>query len=142
MDFSVTDGTTLEDLLALQLHLFEDEVRSIVDKAVKEMTIEKVFFFSTYSRYAEILNNSYFTKGLICNKMIQFQIVTEISQTWTSMELSYIDHYQTSVLLLKCDEELIETLEDHQVHLYVLRKIFLCHGSKAWELKGHLRLVL
>lgn len=43
MDFTVTDSTTLEDLLALQLHLFEDEVRNIVEKAVKEMAIEKVF---------------------------------------------------------------------------------------------------
>lgn len=42
MDITVTDRTTLEDLLALQLHLFEDEVRNIVDKAVKEMAIEKV----------------------------------------------------------------------------------------------------
>ncbi|XP_055083623.1 dynein axonemal heavy chain 11 isoform X2 [Periophthalmus magnuspinnatus] len=85
MNFCVTDSTTLENLLALKLHLFEDEVRSIVDKAVKEMTIEK--------------------------------IVTEITQTWAAMELSYVDHYQTSVLLLKCDEQLIETLEDHQVQL-------------------------
>ncbi|KAG7242136.1 hypothetical protein INR49_024182, partial [Caranx melampygus] len=85
MDITVTDRTTLEDLLALQLHLFEDEVCNIVDKAVKEMAIEKV--------------------------------VTEISQTWASMELSYEDHYQTSVPLLQCDEELIETLEDHQVQL-------------------------
>ncbi|XP_019220092.2 LOW QUALITY PROTEIN: dynein heavy chain 11, axonemal [Oreochromis niloticus] len=85
MDFTVTDSTTLENLLALQLHLFEEEVRNIVEKAVKEMAIEKV--------------------------------VTEISQTWMSMELSYEDHYQTSVPLLKCDEQLIETLEDHQVQL-------------------------
>lgn len=31
------------------------------------------------------------------------------------MELSYEEHYQSSVPLLKCDEKLIETLEDHQV---------------------------
>lgn len=42
MGFTVTDQTTLEDLLALKLHLLEDEVRTIVDKAVKEMAIEKV----------------------------------------------------------------------------------------------------
>lgn len=42
MDFTVTDDTTLEDLLSLQLHLLEDEVCNIVDKAVKEMAIEKV----------------------------------------------------------------------------------------------------
>lgn len=45
------------------------------------------------------------------------QVVTQISQTWLSMELSYEDHYQTSVPLLKCEEELIETLEDHQVNV-------------------------
>ena len=38
----MTDSTTLEDLLALRLHLYEEEVRSVVDKAVKEMAIEKV----------------------------------------------------------------------------------------------------
>lgn len=36
------EKTTLADLLALNLHNYEDEVRSIVDKAVKEMTMEKV----------------------------------------------------------------------------------------------------
>lgn len=42
MNFTVTDNTTLDDLLALQLHLLEEEVCNIVDKAVKEMAIEKV----------------------------------------------------------------------------------------------------
>lgn len=36
------EGTTLGDLLELQLHRVEDEVKNIVDKAVKEMAIEKV----------------------------------------------------------------------------------------------------
>ncbi|XP_060906749.1 dynein axonemal heavy chain 11 [Labrus mixtus] len=85
MDFTVADHTTLKDLLALHLHLLEDKVRYIVDKAVKEMAIEKA--------------------------------VTQISQTWEAMELSYENHYQTPVPLLKCDEQLIETLEDHQVQL-------------------------
>ncbi|KAM9783033.1 dynein axonemal heavy chain 11 [Neosynchiropus ocellatus] len=85
MDFTVTDSTTLEDLLVLQLHLYEEEVRNIVDKAVKEMAIEK--------------------------------IVTEISQTWATVELLYEDHYQTAVPLFKCDEAVIEVLEDHQVQL-------------------------
>lgn len=35
-------GTTLGDLLELQLHRVEEEVKNIVDKAVKEMAIEKV----------------------------------------------------------------------------------------------------
>lgn len=33
--------TNLADLLALNLHLFEDEVRNIVDKASKELSMEK-----------------------------------------------------------------------------------------------------
>ena len=36
------EHTTLSDLLSLNLHNFEDEVRGIVDKAVKEMSMEKV----------------------------------------------------------------------------------------------------
>ena len=38
----MNEKTTLADLLSLNLHNFEDEVRGIVDKAVKEMGMEKV----------------------------------------------------------------------------------------------------
>ena len=40
--FFMNDDTTLADLLALNLHNFEDEVRGIVDKATKELGMEKV----------------------------------------------------------------------------------------------------
>lgn len=40
--FEMTDSTTFADLLALRLHQYEDEVKNIVDKAVKEMAMEKV----------------------------------------------------------------------------------------------------
>ena len=40
--FVMDDETTLADLLALNLHNFEDEVRNIVDKATKELSMEKV----------------------------------------------------------------------------------------------------
>lgn len=40
--FVMGEATTLGDLLELQLHRVEDEVKNIVDKAVKEMAIEKV----------------------------------------------------------------------------------------------------
>uniref|UniRef100_A0A8C5WIH4 Dynein axonemal heavy chain 17 n=1 Tax=Leptobrachium leishanense TaxID=445787 RepID=A0A8C5WIH4_9ANUR len=42
VQFTMDEGTTLADLLKLNLHNFEDEVRGIVDKAVKEMGMEKV----------------------------------------------------------------------------------------------------
>lgn len=37
----MSDETNLADLLALNLHDFEDEVRNIVDKASKELSMEK-----------------------------------------------------------------------------------------------------
>ncbi|XP_077407169.1 dynein axonemal heavy chain 9 isoform X2 [Vanacampus margaritifer] len=40
--FTMDQDTTLADLLQLNLHCFEEEVRGIVDKAVKEMGMEKV----------------------------------------------------------------------------------------------------
>ncbi|MCJ8738378.1 hypothetical protein PDJAM_G00035190 [Pangasius djambal] len=40
--FTMDRDTTLADLLNLNLHCFEDEVRAIVDRAVKEMGMEKV----------------------------------------------------------------------------------------------------
>ncbi|XP_022236556.1 dynein beta chain, ciliary-like, partial [Limulus polyphemus] len=40
--FIMDENTTLANLLGLNLHEFEDEVRNIVDKAVKEMGMEKV----------------------------------------------------------------------------------------------------
>ncbi|KAF2900340.1 hypothetical protein ILUMI_05842 [Ignelater luminosus] len=40
--FSMDDSTTLNDLLALNLHEYEEEVKTIVDKSVKEMAMEKM----------------------------------------------------------------------------------------------------
>lgn len=40
--FTMDENTTLADLLSLNLHNFEDDVMGIVDKAVKEMSMEKV----------------------------------------------------------------------------------------------------
>ncbi|XP_044534788.1 dynein axonemal heavy chain 11 [Gracilinanus agilis] len=45
--FSVNEGTVLADLLGLQLHKVDDEVRNIVDIAVKELGTEKELMFDT-----------------------------------------------------------------------------------------------
>lgn len=88
----LNDKTTLSDLLSLNLHKFEDEVKNIVDKAVKEMSMEKV--------------------------------LKELNTTWTTMEFEHVRHPRTGITLLHTSEELIETLEDNQVHrllsLYVI----------------------
>uniref|UniRef100_A0A8C5P182 Dynein, axonemal, heavy chain 9 n=1 Tax=Jaculus jaculus TaxID=51337 RepID=A0A8C5P182_JACJA len=41
VSFTMNQDTTLSHLLQLQLHHFEDEVQDIVDRAVKEMSMEK-----------------------------------------------------------------------------------------------------
>ena len=46
----MSDKTNLADLLALNLHKFEDEVRNIVDKATKELSMEKTLKVSNKSR--------------------------------------------------------------------------------------------
>jgi dynein heavy chain len=40
--FSLTESTTFSDMLTLNLHKFEDEVKGIVDKSVKESSMEKI----------------------------------------------------------------------------------------------------
>ena len=42
VQFVMSDDTKLSDLLSLNLHNFEDEVHNIVDKACKEMAMEKM----------------------------------------------------------------------------------------------------
>ena len=50
--FLMSDETNLSDLLSLNLHNFEDEVRTIVDKATKELSMEKTlkvcFIYQVY----------------------------------------------------------------------------------------------
>ncbi|XP_062330264.1 dynein axonemal heavy chain 17-like [Osmerus eperlanus] len=86
--FEMSERTTFEDLLRLNLHQFEDEVRSIVDMAVKESGMEKV--------------------------------LAELDSTWSSMVFDHEPHGRTGTMLLKPNEELVETLEDNQVQLQTL----------------------
>ena len=44
----MSEETNLSDLLALNLHKFEDEVRNIVDKATKELSMEKTLKVCMY----------------------------------------------------------------------------------------------
>ncbi|XP_055849033.1 dynein beta chain, ciliary [Episyrphus balteatus] len=83
--FSMHDSTTLKDLIDLNLHKFEEEVKNIVDKSVKEMAMEKV--------------------------------LRDLQATWSEMEFGTELHDRTGLKLLKASEEMIETLEDHQVQL-------------------------
>ncbi|QQP33020.1 Dynein beta chain_ ciliary [Caligus rogercresseyi] len=82
VSFTMSEETTLADLLNLNLHSFEDEVHNIVDKAIKEMAMERM--------------------------------LKELDVVWSSMEFSHELHARTGYTLLRCSEELIETLEENQ----------------------------
>ncbi|XP_064351341.1 dynein axonemal heavy chain 9 [Camelus dromedarius] len=107
VSFTVDEGTTLAHLLQLQLHHFEDEVQGIVDKAVKEMGMEK--------------------------------ILKELQTTWVGMEFQYEPHPRTGMPLLRCDEDLIEVLEDNQVQLQNLMMskyiAFFLEEVSGWQKK-------
>lgn len=56
--------TTLADLLELNLHMHEDEVKNIVDKAVKEMSMEKIIKVSIVYHF---LSKQYIWYTLVCS---------------------------------------------------------------------------
>ncbi|XP_038180482.1 dynein heavy chain 9, axonemal [Arvicola amphibius] len=107
VSFTMDQNTTLAHLLQLQLHHFEDEVRGIVDRAVKEMGMEKT--------------------------------LSELQNTWASMEFQYEPHARTHIPLLQSDEDLIEVLEDNQVQLQNLMTskhvAFFLEEVSSWQKK-------
>lgn len=40
----------------------------------------------------------------------------ELDVTWAQMEFDHEPHHRTGIMLINASEELIETLEDNQVH--------------------------
>lgn len=60
VQFSISKHTTLAELLALKLHKFEDDIRSIVDKAVKELGTEKVCIFPLLEIFNSCMDMNYY----------------------------------------------------------------------------------
>ncbi|NWW98330.1 DYH17 protein, partial [Caloenas nicobarica] len=107
VNFTMSEDTTLAELLQLNLHKFEDEVSGIVDKAIKESGMEKV--------------------------------LNSLDATWAMMEFEHETHARTGIMLLKSDEELIETLEDHQTQLQNMMTskylAFFLQEVSSWQQK-------
>lgn len=51
------------------------------------------------------------TKELSMEKTLK-----ELDVTWAQMEFDHEPHHRTGIMLINASEELIETLEDNQVH--------------------------
>ena len=77
----------LEDLLALELHLYVEGVMEIVETANKELKVESK--------------------------------LKVIEDCWSAMSLEFDRHRDTEVFVLVASDELLETLEDHQMQLQV-----------------------
>lgn len=92
MNFEINESTTLTDLLELNLHQFEEEVKTIVDKSVKEMSMEKS--------------------------------LKEFSSVWCNLEFKYEVHPCLKIKLIKCNEDIIEKLEDNQVRTYKISVLY------------------
>ena len=93
----MSDETTLADLLSLNLHNFEDEVHNIVDKACKEMGMEKLL---------HDLQNVW--------KELNFDYEDHATGNLFSLKL-ITSHFNTGYKLMRTSEELIETLEENLV---------------------------
>ncbi|XP_064890245.1 dynein axonemal heavy chain 17 isoform X3 [Columba livia] len=107
VNFTMSEDTTLAELLQLNLHKFEDEVSGIVDKAIKESGMEKV--------------------------------LNSLDTTWAAMEFEHETHARTGIVLLKSNEEMIETLEDHQTQLQNMMTskylAFFLQEVSSWQQK-------
>ena len=93
----MSDETTLADLLSLNLHNFEDEVHNIVDKACKEMGMEKLL---------HDLQNVW--------KELNFDYEDHATGNLFSLKL-ITSNFNTGYKLMRTSEELIETLEENLV---------------------------
>lgn len=142
----MSENTTLADLLQLNLHKYEEEVRGIVDKATKEAGMEKVngaqllpallrplwpvglcgcrglVFLglectgSTQSLWSPLPSWAQH-HGIQLILMPHLQVLNALDATWAAMVFEYEPHGRTQLPLLKMDESLIETLEDNQMQL-------------------------
>ena len=95
--FTMSDETTLADLLSLNLHNFEDEVHNIVDKACKEMGMEKLLH--DLQNVWKELNFDY--EDHATGNLFSFKLITS--------------NFNTGYKLMRTSEELIETLEENLV---------------------------
>ena len=110
--FTMSDDTTLSDLLSLNLHNFEDEVHGIVDKACKEMGMEKLLndletnwkdMKFDYEEHPSGAQLKWATKG--------WALLLSVMPILYQQSL----HNTSGYKLMRTSEELIETLEENQV---------------------------
>lgn len=172
VNFTMSEDTTLAELLQLNLHKFEDEVSGIVDKAIKESGMEKVNGAQFLPCSAESPAPTWLCgcccscpcsgaagepvlrrrcpsrlsagagtwhRGVQLISHTRLQVLNSLDTTWATMEFEHETHARTGIMLLKSDEELIETLEDHQTQLQNMMTskylAFFLQEVSSWQQK-------
>lgn len=131
--FEMTDSTTLADLLALNLHKFEEEVKNIVDKSVKEMAMEKALndMENNWKILEFNLETHERTKLKVIRVSEEIMEILEENQTQLQNMFSskYIAHFLEDVtkwqhLLTNADQVISSWLEVQRKWMY-LESIFI-----------------
>lgn len=131
--FEMTDSTTLADLLDLNLHKYEEEVKNIVDKSVKEMAMEKALLDmeNNWKQLEFKLDTHERTKLKIIRVEEEILETLEENQTQLQNMLSskFIAHFLEDVLkwqnlLTNADQVITSWLEVQRKWMY-LESIFI-----------------
>jgi dynein heavy chain len=99
--FVLTEDMKFQDLLSLQLHKFEDDVKSIVDRATKELSMEKVL--SDLSKTWGIMEFTYemhvATKTALLKSSEELIETLEDNQVMlqTMMSSKYVSHFEAQI---------------------------------------------
>ncbi|XP_061501815.1 dynein beta chain, ciliary isoform X1 [Anopheles gambiae] len=111
--FQMVDSTTLADLLELNLHNYEEEVKGIVDKSVKEMSMEKMlkdlevawkdlqFEFDPHERtHLKLLKISEEVMEMLEENQVQLQNL--LSSKYVAYFLEQVSRWQLSLSNADC----------------------------------------
>ncbi|XP_060638089.2 dynein axonemal heavy chain 11 [Anolis sagrei] len=102
VQFSITDDTTLADMLAWKLHKMEDDVRNIVDKAVKELGTEKILIeISQIWEAMEFSYEEHYRTGISLLKVDEqlFETLDNNQvQLQTILQSKYVEYFIEQVL--------------------------------------------
>ncbi|KAI7806173.1 dynein axonemal heavy chain 11 [Triplophysa rosa] len=150
VDFAITEETTLQDLLALQLNRYEDVVHSTVGRAVKEMSTEKVL--SEVTQMWERMEFSYedhyrtVTPLLKCSdELIEHLEESQVQlQVLLNTKQAKIFHEQVSALqvqLTRADSVLVLWLEVQRTWAH-LESIFMGSQDICLQLPEETRLFI
>uniref|UniRef100_A0A8C4PUN9 Dynein axonemal heavy chain 11 n=1 Tax=Equus asinus asinus TaxID=83772 RepID=A0A8C4PUN9_EQUAS len=131
--FSINEATTLADLLALRLHQVEEDVRSIVDKAVKELGTEKVWKISQTWETMEFSYEVHYRTGIPLLKSDEqlFETLEHNQvQLQTLLQSKYVEYFIEQVLSwqnkLNIADSVIFTWMEVQRTWSHLESIFAC----------------